>query len=102
MDIRVGSPTFGQWLGMTLTGAAPQQVYIAEGFAHGFCVTSESAVVMYKCTDVYSPQSEGGIVWNDAALGIPWPVVAPTLSPKDAQLPPLKTIPTARLPVYKK
>lgn len=102
VDIRVGSPTFGQWIGMMLTGERPQQVYIAEGFAHGFCVTSESALVLYKCTDVYNPHSEGGIVWNDADLDIPWPVAAPTLSPKDAQLPPLKILPTARLPVYKR
>ncbi len=102
VDIRVGSPTFGQWIGMTLTGERPQQVYIAEGFAHGFCVTSESAVVMYKCTDVYHPQSESGIVWNDVDLDIPWPVVAPKLSPKDTQLPRLQDISRSRLPVYKK
>jgi dTDP-4-dehydrorhamnose 3,5-epimerase len=100
VDIRVGSPTFGQWVGMTLTGEQPQQVYIAEGFAHGFCVLSESAVVMYKCTDVYTPQSEGGILWNDPALGIAWPIAAPHLSLKDARLPLLNEIPASRLPSY--
>ena len=90
VDIRVGSPTFGQWVDYELSGDDPAQLYIPPGFAHGFCVLSDSADFLYKCTDVYSPQDERGILWNDPDLAIPWPVATPHLSPKDQAYRPLK------------
>ena len=98
VDVRVGSPTFGKWVGMTLSAENRRQMWIPPGFAHGFCVTSESALFFYKCTDLYSPESELGILYNDPALGIPWPVKAPLLSDKDRNNPPLAGIDPARLP----
>lgn len=83
VDIRKGSPTFGRWDGVELTGENKRQLYIPPGFAHGFCVLSETADVLYKCTDVYSREDERGIIWNDPALAIAWPVTAPLLSDKD-------------------
>lgn len=83
VDIRKGSPTFGQWVGVELSGENKRQLHVPPGFAHGFCVLSETADVLYKCTDVYSPQDERGIIWNDPTLGIQWPVADPLLSRKD-------------------
>jgi len=83
VDIRKGSPTFGRWVGVELSGENKRQLYIPPGFAHGFCVLSETADVLYKCTDVYSREDERGIIWNDPALAIAWPVTAPLLSEKD-------------------
>jgi dTDP-4-dehydrorhamnose 3,5-epimerase len=83
VDIRTGSPTFTQWIGVELSGENKRQLYIPPGFAHGFCVLSETADVLYKCTDVYSQKDERGIIWNDPALGITWPVADPLLSKKD-------------------
>jgi len=82
-DIRRGSPTFGKWQGFELSSAGYRQLFVPPGCAHGFCVTSEQASVLYKCTDFYSPKDERGIIWNDPALAISWPVAAPLLSPKD-------------------
>lgn len=87
VDIRSGSPTFGQWIGVYISSEKGHQIYIPEGFAHGFCVTSDSASVLYKCTDFYSPQYDQGILWSDPRLGIDWPVKEPLLSPKDENLP---------------
>ena len=87
VDIRSGSPTFGKWIGVYLSSENRHQIYIPEGFAHGFCVTSESASVLYKCTDFYYPQHDKGILWSDPGLGIDWPVKEPLISPKDANLP---------------
>lgn len=98
VDIRVGSPTFGCWIGVVLSGDNRRQLYIPEGFAHGFCVISESALCAYKCTDFYVPAAEGGVLWNDPDIGIEWPVRAPILSSRDATHPPLKKIPRERLP----
>ncbi|MCC9608448.1 dTDP-4-dehydrorhamnose 3,5-epimerase [Blastopirellula sp. JC732] len=84
VDIRQGSPTFGQWVGMNLSGENRKQLYLPIGFAHGFCVVSESAEVLYKCSDFYNPQGERTIQWNDPELAIDWPVEVPILSPKDA------------------
>ncbi len=83
VDIRKGSPTFKQWVGVELSGENKRQLYIPPGFAHGFCVLSETADVLYKCTDVYSQNDERGIIWNDPALGITWPIADPLLSKKD-------------------
>ena len=86
VDIRRSSPTFGQWVGQTLTAENKKQLWVPEGFAHGFVVLSESAEFLYKTTDYYSPDHERCIAWNDAQLGIHWPItVAPSVSPKDAQ-----------------
>ncbi|MEK7556402.1 MAG: dTDP-4-dehydrorhamnose 3,5-epimerase [Patescibacteria group bacterium] len=87
VDIRKGSPTFGRWVSLQLSSAKKNLVYVPEGFAHGFCVTSETAEVMYYVTDVYSPERERGIIWNDPALGIPWPTSTPVLSGKDQVYP---------------
>jgi dTDP-4-dehydrorhamnose 3,5-epimerase len=100
VDIRLGSPTFGQWVGVTLSAENKRQMYIAPGFAHGFCVTSEAALFAYKCTDWYNAQAEGSVLWNDPDLGIGWPVGEPELSPKDAQGMRLVDFPAERLPRY--
>ncbi|HNG94554.1 MAG TPA: dTDP-4-dehydrorhamnose 3,5-epimerase, partial [Acidobacteriota bacterium] len=76
-------PTFGKWVGVTLSAANFRQLYIPPGFAHGFCVVSEHAQVQYKCTAFYQPGDEIGIAWNDPSLGITWPVTSPLLSAKD-------------------
>jgi len=86
VDVRRSSPTFGRWVGTTLSGDNKAQLYVPPGFAHGFLVTSETAVVEYKCTDFYAPQHERSILWNDPEIGIAWPLppgVAPILSAKD-------------------
>ena len=84
VDIRKGSPTFGQWEGAELSGDNHRQLYVPPGFAHGFCVLSESADFLYKCTDFYAPQDEHGILWNDPDIGIDWPGDAFAISDKDA------------------
>jgi dTDP-4-dehydrorhamnose 3,5-epimerase len=90
VDIRKGSPTYGQWAGMTLSADPFRLLYVPIGFAHGFCVLSEEAVVGYKVTEEYAPEQDRGIIWDDPDIGIEWPVADPILSPKDAQLPLLK------------
>ena len=100
IDIRVGSPTFGQWVSEKLSGENHKQLYIPQGFAHGFCVLSETAVFSYKCTDYYNSSTEGGIVWNDPQIGIDWPVSEPILSAKDVECPLLKDIPQDKLPRF--
>src|SRR5207237_10532821 len=77
VDVRRGSPTFGRWTGIELSDAVPRQVWVPPGFAHGFCVTSDSADFMYKCTTPYAPAAERAIRWDDPALAIPWPVAHP-------------------------
>lgn len=98
VDVRVGSATFGQWVGTTLSGDNHRQVYIPPGFAHGFCVVSEHALFSYKCTEAYHRETELGVIWNDPEVGIDWPIAEPTLSPKDAAFPRLSEIPQDRLP----
>lgn len=100
VDVRVGSPTFGRWTGVTLSGENKRQLYVPEGFAHGFCVVSETALYAYKCTDVYDPAAEVCVRWNDPDIGIEWPADEPLLSPKDAAAPRLGDIDPARLPRY--
>jgi len=89
VDVRRGSPTFGRWVGVTLSADNFKQCYVPTGFAHGFCVVSPIAQVEYKCTDLYDPESEIGIVWNDPGLAIEWPVSRPILSTRDAGHPTL-------------
>lgn len=91
VDIRTDSPNFGQWVGVELTADNKKQLWVPPDFAHGFLVTSESAQVLYKATDFYSPQHERSIIWNDDTIGIAWPDISmpPTLSAKDAQAPSL-------------
>lgn len=83
VDIRKGSPSFGRWYGSELSAENRRQVYVPPGCAHGFCVTSNRASFQYKCTDYYAPGNERGIIWNDPALAISWPVTTPILSAKD-------------------
>jgi dTDP-4-dehydrorhamnose 3,5-epimerase len=83
VDIRVGSPTFGQWVGVELTAENFRQVYVPTGFAHGFCVLSDEAEILYKTSAVYSPMHERGIAWNEPQLAVAWPVAEPLLSDRD-------------------
>ncbi len=83
VDIRPDSPTFGQWIGVTLSEKSHQQMFVPEGFAHGFCVLSQTAHFLYKCSAFYDPEDERGILWSDPAIGIDWPVKTPIISPKD-------------------
>jgi dTDP-4-dehydrorhamnose 3,5-epimerase len=98
VDIRLGSPTFGKWSKNTLSAANHRQLYVPPGFAHGFVVTSETAMVLYKVTDYYHPGDEYGIIWNDPAFGVDWPLTEAILSDKDGQFPRLKDVPEALLP----
>jgi len=90
LDIRTGSPTYGRWVGATLSADRFNMLYIPVGFAHGFCVLSERADVLYKTTDEYAADLDRGIRWDDPQIGIDWPIAGPILSAKDAQLPLLR------------
>jgi dTDP-4-dehydrorhamnose 3,5-epimerase len=85
VDIRKESPTLGKWVGVTASAENRKQVWAPAGFARGFCVVSEHAEIQYKCTGLYSNKAESGILWNDPAMGIEWPVQTPILSEKDAR-----------------
>jgi dTDP-4-dehydrorhamnose 3,5-epimerase len=85
VDIRVGSPTFGRYAAVTLCADTPRFLWVPPGFAHGFCVMSESADVVYKCTELYRPEDERGVLWSDPGIGIEWPVSDPLLSDRDRQ-----------------
>ena len=100
VDIRRGSPTFGQWEAVVLSAQNKRQFWIPEGFAHGFAVLSDTALFHYLCTDVYVKEADAGVRWNDADIAVNWPVGAPTLSPKDEHAPFLKDIAEERLPVF--
>ena len=100
VDIRVGSPTFMLWYGMILSSKNKKQIYIPPGFAHGFCVTSDTADVIYKCTELYSPEHDRSLAWNDPGINIDWPTNDPSLSEKDAAAPRLKDIPAFDMPTY--
>jgi dTDP-4-dehydrorhamnose 3,5-epimerase len=97
VDVRRGSNTYGQWVGETLSADNFRQLWVPPGFLHGFCVTSEAAEIEYKCTELYHPEDELGVIWNDPDLAIRWPISAPLLSAKDAGLPRLRDV-EARLP----
>jgi dTDP-4-dehydrorhamnose 3,5-epimerase len=100
LDIRRGSPTFGSWVSTVLTGESGRQLYVPPGFAHGFCVVSDTATFLYKVTDYYAPGDEYGIRWDDPALGIPWPAAAPILSAKDRSYPGLREVARELLPEF--
>ena len=87
VDIRLGSPTYGKWVGEVLSAENKRMLYIPPGFAHGFCVLSDVADVLYKTTEEYAPEYDAGIIWNDPEIGIQWPIEHPILSEKDAVLP---------------
>lgn len=87
VDLRKDSRTFGKWDSVILSGENSKSVYIPRGFAHGFCTLTENVLVQYKVDNVYSPECDGGIRWNDADIGIDWQVKEPILSPKDSNLP---------------
>jgi len=100
VDIRRGSPTYGCYDGVVLSSNNYRQVYIPEGFAHGFCVLSEMAILMYKCTDYYDPREERGIRWDDPTLNIVWPFTEPVLSEKDKSFPVLGDMALDQFPRY--
>jgi len=100
VDIRVGSPAFGRWAGFELSDANHHQLWIPPGFAHGFCVLSDTVDFCYKCTNYYHPEDEAGIAWDDPEIGIEWPLQDVLLSDKDRQHPELSGIPAGYLPVY--
>ncbi|MFT5499652.1 MAG: dTDP-4-dehydrorhamnose 3,5-epimerase [Kiritimatiellia bacterium] len=101
VDIRQGSPTFGQSVAQELSSENHAQLFVPEGFAHGFCVLSETADVLYKCNGVYQPNDDYGIAWNDPALGIDWPIQTPILSEKDQRHPFLDAAVSDLLPLYR-
>ena len=100
VDIRHGSPNFGQWTAVFLSAENKRQLWIPEGFAHGFMVTSESALFTYLCTTPYDADADAGMAWDDPDLGIDWPIAEPSLSGKDANAPRLKDVAKGRLPAY--
>ncbi|MBK8286181.1 MAG: dTDP-4-dehydrorhamnose 3,5-epimerase [Ahniella sp.] len=100
VDIRRGSPTFGQWVAAVLSAENKRQLWVPEGFAHGFVVTSDNALFHYGCTAPYDKTADANLRWNDARLAIDWPIGAPSLSDKDERAPFLDEIAEDRLPVY--
>ncbi len=98
VDIRRGSPTFRMWRGVELSSENRKQLWVPPGYAHGFLVRSESAEVLYKCTEFYRPDAEYSIAWNDPEIAIRWPVQHPLLSKKDTEAPSLSKV--AVLPEY--
>ena len=100
VDVRVGSPFFGQWHGTTLDEESMRMMYVPPGFAHGFVVLSDVADFIYKCTDYYHLESEQGIQWNDPGIGIDWPITDVRLSDKDSSNSQLKDQPVEQLPRY--
>jgi dTDP-4-dehydrorhamnose 3,5-epimerase len=100
VDIRLGSPTFKKWVGVRLSEENHRQIFIPEGFAHGFCVLSPSTHVLYKCSDIYAPDDQCGLIWSDPDIGIAWPVREPILSEKDQLYPSLSDLTPDRLFKY--
>ncbi|HEX2659208.1 MAG TPA: dTDP-4-dehydrorhamnose 3,5-epimerase [Polyangia bacterium] len=100
VDVRVGSPRFGQWASAVLSSENKRQLFVPSGFAHGFSVISDDVLFAYKCSERYHPETELGVAWNDPRLGIDWRVAKPSLSSKDSVYPPLAEIPVERLPRY--
>ena len=100
IDIRVGSPHFGKWVSVVLSGENHHQLFIPEGFAHGFAVRSETADFLYKCSDYYDAADDRGVLWNDPSIRIDWQTESPILSDKDQRYLPLAQIARDQLPVY--
>ncbi|HTE18574.1 MAG TPA: dTDP-4-dehydrorhamnose 3,5-epimerase [Armatimonadota bacterium] len=98
VDIRQDSPHFGEWVSVLLSAENKRQIYVPEGFAHGFVVLSETAEFLYKCTEFYHPEDEAGIAWNDPRVGIEWGIDSPILSDKDSRNPTLERVPRDLLP----
>jgi dTDP-4-dehydrorhamnose 3,5-epimerase len=102
VDVRIGSPTFGKWASVLLSAERQNQMYIPQGFAHGFVALSDSVQFLYKCSDLYDPTSERGIIWNDPVLAISWGIANPLVSEKDAKYSTLAAMPREFLPQYPK
>ena len=102
VDVRIGSPTFGKWTSVLLSAERQNQIFIPQGFAHGFAALSDSVQFLYKCSDFYDPASEYGIIWNDPDLAISWGVANPLVSEKDAKYSTLAAMPREFLPRYSK
>ena len=100
VDLRKSSPEFGKWVGVFLSADNKHQLWIPPGFAHGFCVTSDTALFAYKCTEFYNSTAEGCVRWDDPEIGINWPLRDPLLSEKDSLAPLLSDIVRERLPIY--
>ncbi len=100
VDVRLGSPNFGRWVGAWLSAQNHHQMYVPPGFAHGFCVISENALFSYKCTDLYHPECELGVAYDDPELAITWPVAMPLVGAKDQRNLTLSKIDHAKLPRY--
>jgi dTDP-4-dehydrorhamnose 3,5-epimerase len=98
VDLRPQSPTFGRWFGVELGDEGPRQLYMAPGFAHGFCVLSDWADLHYKVSRRYDPADEGGLRWDDPDIGITWPIASPRVSPRDAAYPVLRGLTPSELP----
>lgn len=98
VDVRRDSSTFGRWVGVDLTAEGGEQLFVPEGYAHGFCVLTDHAHFVYQCSDYYSPPDEVGFHWASPDVGIRWPVEAPVVSDKDDALPRLDALPSAKLP----
>lgn len=99
-DIREGSPHFGEWVGCALSAENGSQLYVPEGFAHGFVVTGDDALLAYKCTALYNREADSVVRWDDPQIGIDWPVETPELSEKDRSAPLLSEMPSGSLPQY--
>jgi len=100
VDIRIGSPHFGEWVSVVLSSQARNQIYIPRGFAHGFLALTDSVQFFYKCSDYYDSADERGILWSDPDVAIPWGIAKPLVSEKDARLPTLATVSKESLPQY--
>ena len=100
VDVRPGSPTFGKWCAATLSAANHRQIFVPPEFAHGYVVLSDGALISYKTTEVYAPDAELVVAWNDPEIGIDWPVADPILNERDGTAPRLSETPQARLPRY--
>ncbi len=100
VDIRPGSPCFGKWVSAVLSSESHNEIYIPAGFAHGFLTLSDSVHFLYKCSGLYDPADEHGVLWNDPRIGIQWGISSPILSQKDAQFLPLHQVPPELLPAY--
>jgi dTDP-4-dehydrorhamnose 3,5-epimerase len=97
VDVRIGSPTCGQWVGAELTAESGEQLFVPRGFAHGYITLTDDCELFYKVDGLYAPQTEGGVIWNDPDLAIDWPLAGePILSDKDTLLPRLKDMPAVK------